>query len=105
MKEIKYFVRTTNDRIYEYDLEHEKLIDTEHAPVKSFINQLKYISQWDSVLLEDDLILCKDFSTFISFCQRFFNILLINFNYYSYFFIFYTFFINFFGTFIFYIIL
>lgn len=61
MKEIKYFVRTTNDRIYEYDLEHEKLIDTEHAPVKSFINQLKYISQWDSVLLEDDLILCKDF--------------------------------------------
>jgi GR25 family glycosyltransferase involved in LPS biosynthesis len=61
MKEIKYFVRTTDDRIYEYDLEHEKLIDTEHAPVKSFINQLKYISQWDSVLLEDDLILCKDF--------------------------------------------
>lgn len=61
MKEIKYFVRTTDDRVYEYDLEHEKLIDTEHAPVKSFINQLKYISQWDSVLLEDDLILCKDF--------------------------------------------
>ena len=61
MKTIRYFVRTTNDRMYEYDLEHEKLVDTEHAPVKSFIEQLKYISQWDSVLLEDDLILCKDF--------------------------------------------
>ena len=58
---IKYFVRTTNDRLFEYDLEYEKLIDIEHEPVKSFIEQLKYISQWDSILLEDDLILCKDF--------------------------------------------
>ena len=61
MKTIKYFVRTTGDRLFEYDLEYEKLIDTERIPVKSFIDQLKYISQWDSVLLEDDLILCKDF--------------------------------------------
>lgn len=61
MKTIKFFVRTTADRLFEYDLEYEKLIDTEHAPIKSFIEQLKYISQWDSVLLEDDLILCKDF--------------------------------------------
>lgn len=58
---IKFFVRTTADRLFEYDLKYEKLIDTEHAPVKSFIEQLKYISQWDSVLLEDDLILCEDF--------------------------------------------
>lgn len=58
---IKYFVRTTNNRIFEYDLEYEKLVDIERKPVESFIKQLKYISQWDSVLLEDDLILCKDF--------------------------------------------
>lgn len=58
---IRYFVRTTNDRLFEYNLEYEKLIDLEHKPVKSFIDQLKYISQWDSVLLEDDLILCEDF--------------------------------------------
>lgn len=61
MLKIKFFVRTTSDRLFEYNLEYKKLIDTEHAPVKSFIDQLKYISQWDSVLLEDDLILCKDF--------------------------------------------
>lgn len=58
---IKYFVRTTNDRVFDYDLEYRKLIDTERKPVESFIKQLKYISQWNSVLLEDDLILCKDF--------------------------------------------
>jgi len=58
---IKYFVRTTNDRIFEYNLEYETLVDLERKPVKSFIEQLKYISQWNSVLLEDDLILCKDF--------------------------------------------
>lgn len=58
---IKYFVRTTNNRIFEYDLNYKKLIDTEHKPVQSFIAQLKYISQWDSVLLEDDLILCENF--------------------------------------------
>lgn len=58
---IKYFVRTTNDRIFEYDLECETLVDLERKPVKSFIDQLKYISQWNSVLLEDDLILCKNF--------------------------------------------
>lgn len=63
MKTIRFFVRTTDDRLFKYDLEYEKLIDAEHIPVKSFINQLKYISQWDSVLLEDDLILCKDFET------------------------------------------
>ena len=43
--EIKYFVRTTENRIFEYDLNYKKLIDTEHKPVQSFIAQLKYISQ------------------------------------------------------------
>lgn len=58
---IKYFVRTTGDRVFEYDLKYEALIDREKKPVDSFIRQLKHISQWDSVLLEDDLVLCKDF--------------------------------------------
>lgn len=58
---IKYFVRTTNNRNFEYDLKYTKLVDTKCKPVESFINQLKYISSWDSVLLEDDLILCEDF--------------------------------------------
>ena len=58
---IKYFVRTTLDRTFDYDLEYELLIDKERKPVDSFIKQLKYISEYDAVLLEDDLILCKDF--------------------------------------------
>jgi hypothetical protein len=58
---IKYFVRTTGERTFDYDLNYELLIDKEKKPVESFIKQLKYISQFDSVLLEDDLILCKDF--------------------------------------------
>lgn len=58
---IKYFVRTTEERSFDYDLNYELLVDKEKKPVESFIKQLKYISQYDSVLLEDDLILCKDF--------------------------------------------
>mgnify|MGYP003292239269 CR=1 FL=1 len=58
---IKYFVRTTNDREFNYDLEYIELVDKDYKPIDSFINQLKLISEYDSVLLEDDLILCKDF--------------------------------------------
>ena len=58
---IKYFVRTTQEREFNYDLDYELLIDKEKKPVESFINQLRLISESDSVLLEDDLILCKDF--------------------------------------------
>lgn len=58
---IKYFVRTTRERTFNYELDYELLVDKEKKPVESFIKQLKYISQFDSVLLEDDLILCKDF--------------------------------------------
>lgn len=59
--EIKYFVRTTNDRQFNYDIEYEKLVDKNYNPVGSFISQLKIISDFDAVLLEDDLVLCKDF--------------------------------------------
>lgn len=61
---IKYFVRTTGERKLDNSysqIEYECLLDTEHKPVKSFIEQLKIINNFDSVLLEDDLILCKDF--------------------------------------------
>ena len=61
---LKYFVRTTNERILDRtyaQIDYKKLVDLEHNPVKSFIEQLKIINDFDSVLLEDDLILCKDF--------------------------------------------
>ena len=58
---MKYYVRTTGERQFNYDINYETLVDTEHKPIKSFINQLKYISSDDSILLEDDLILCKNF--------------------------------------------
>lgn len=58
---IKYYVRTTDQRTFDYNIVYERLIDYKHEPIKSFIEQLKYISENDSVLLEDDLILCEDF--------------------------------------------
>ena len=62
--EIKYFVRTTGERKLDESfnqIDYELLIDTEHKPITSFIAQLKYISNYNAVLLEDDVILCKDF--------------------------------------------
>ncbi len=62
--EIKYFVRTTGERKLDESfnqIDYELLIDTEHKPITSFIAQLKYISEYNAVLLEDDVILCKDF--------------------------------------------
>jgi len=58
---IQYFVRTTEDREFDYDLDYEILVDTEHKAVDSFIEALYYISDFDAVLLEDDLVLCKNF--------------------------------------------
>lgn len=66
---IKYFIRTTKERKLDESISRELgedytlLIDTEHKPVESFIEQLKTISDYDSVLLEDDVILCKDFKS------------------------------------------
>lgn len=59
--DIKYFVRTTLEREFNYNLTYDLLIDKEKKPVESFIHQLRIISEFDSVLLEDDLILCEDF--------------------------------------------
>lgn len=59
---IKYFVRTTGERKFNYlPLEVTPLYDYNHDPINSFIEQLEIISDYDAVLLEDDLILCKNF--------------------------------------------
>lgn len=60
----KYFVRTTLERKLDSSysqIDYELLVDTNHEPVNSFIEQLEFISDYDSVLLEDDLLLCNDF--------------------------------------------
>ena len=64
---IHYFIRTTGERTLDKSISRELgedytlLVDTEHKPVKHFIEVLKTINNYDSVLLEDDVILCKDF--------------------------------------------
>ena len=61
---LKFYVRTTLERQLDSSysqIEYELLVDTEHKPIESFIEQLEQISEYDSVLLEDDLILCKEF--------------------------------------------
>lgn len=61
---IKYYVRTTGERILDESysqIKYEVLLDIEHNPVGHFIASLKEINDQNSVLLEDDLILCKDF--------------------------------------------
>lgn len=65
---VRYFIRTTSDRTLDESysqIDYELLIDKEHNPMKSFIEQLEYLGNLDCdvVLLEDDLILCKDFKT------------------------------------------
>ena len=61
---MKYYVRTTLERELDStysQIEYELLVDKEHKPVESFIKQLEIISDNDAVLLEDDLLLCKNF--------------------------------------------
>ena len=61
---IKYFVRTTGERELDgsfSQIEYILLVDKDHRPVESFIEQLEIISKYDAVLLEDDVQLCKGF--------------------------------------------
>lgn len=61
---VKYFVRTTGERTLDgsfSQIEYTLLIDKEHKPVKSFIEQLEIISEYDAIFLEDDIQLCRDF--------------------------------------------
>ena len=66
---IRYFIRTTLERTLDKSIKEELgddyilLVDLEHKPIESFINQLETIAEYDSVLIEDDAILCKDFRT------------------------------------------
>lgn len=61
---INYYIRTTLDRkldISYQQIPYQLMIDYNHNCGKAFIEQLKQIKNEDAVLLEDDLILCKDF--------------------------------------------
>lgn len=64
---IKYFIRTTGERILDESISRELgedytlLIDTEHNSARAFFKQLLEINDYDAVLMEDDIILCKDF--------------------------------------------
>ena len=61
---MKYYIRTTLERQLDESfnqIEYELFIDKEHKPIESFIQQLKIISNDDSILLEDDIILCNNF--------------------------------------------
>lgn len=61
---MKYFIRTTGERTLDESfsqIEYELLVDEKHQPVQSMIEQLKIISKTNSVFLEDDVVLCKDF--------------------------------------------
>lgn len=61
---IKFFIRTNGKRVLDESysqIEYEILLDPNNDPIGSLIEQFNYISQYDAVLLEDDLILCNDF--------------------------------------------
>ena len=58
---IKYFVRTTENSKVDYDLDYTEICDTKHQYVQSYIDALVVISDYDSVLLEDDCVLCNNF--------------------------------------------
>ena len=63
---IKYYVRTTNDRVLDESynqVDYKLLVDTEYNARKSFVEQLEKLAKnkSDVVILEDDLILCKNF--------------------------------------------
>ena len=81
---LKFFVRTTLGRKLDKSynqIKYELLIDTEHKPVESFVKQLIHISDYDAVLLEDDLILCKDFEKRIKEAIKSYKDKIINFFY------------------------
>ena len=61
---MNYYVRTTGDRVLDSSysqIPYTLITDKEYKPIDSFINALYQINNEDSILLEDDLILCKNF--------------------------------------------
>lgn len=62
---MKYYIRTTGERnldAYKFLENYEIMVDKEHKPIKSFIEQLIYMSDEDAIMLEDDLLFSKDFN-------------------------------------------
>lgn len=59
--EIKYFVRTIESSNVNLPIEYEEILDTEHLYVKSFINALYKINDYNAVLMEDDIEVCSNF--------------------------------------------
>lgn len=66
MNDIKFYVRTTGDRKFNYDIPHEVILDTERKPIDGFIKLLEQTSGEKRVILEDDLVLCHNFVEEIS---------------------------------------
>jgi len=63
---MKYYIRTTLERQLNNSysqIEYELLIDKEHNARKSFVEQLEHLATLneDCVILEDDVLLCRDF--------------------------------------------
>lgn len=66
---MKYYVRTTGERVLDNSfsqIKYELWIDYEHKPTKAFIELLEKVQNENVVLMEDDIILCKDFDTRIN---------------------------------------
>ena len=61
MNDINFYVRTTGERKFDYDIPYELIIDTERKPVEKYIETLENKSDENFVLLEDDLVLCRNF--------------------------------------------
>ena len=60
--EIKYFVRTTGERQFDYSpLEYKVILDAKLKGTLSYIDALRLANSYNSVILEDDLVLCKNF--------------------------------------------
>ena len=59
--EIKYFVRTIGNREINIPIDYELIIDKEHKYTKSYIDALYKINDYNAVLMEDDIVLCKNF--------------------------------------------
>ncbi|MBO7735555.1 MAG: hypothetical protein J6S67_23520 [Methanobrevibacter sp.] len=61
---MKYYIRTTLERELDESynqIDYTLIVDKESKPIDNFVQSLYQISEDDAVLLEDDLILCKNF--------------------------------------------
>ena len=64
---MKYYVRTTSERTLDESfsqIEYTLLVDVEHKNGVTFAKWFKeYFCKEDCVILEDDIVLCKDFKS------------------------------------------